>query len=158
MSDLGNREVLAKNLQYYMDLNGKSRSDICDALGIKYTTFTDWVKGNTYPRIDKIELLANYFGVQKADLIEDKSVQRLRKSVDFGAIIEKAGIEIYLAGDDDSFEGPLGYVVTLDHKEYRYIKPKEADALYSSILSFLRFQIENNFMNWEKTDGPEDNK
>ena len=36
-----------------------------DALGVKYTTFTDWVKGNSYPRIDKIELMENYFQMQK---------------------------------------------------------------------------------------------
>ena len=46
---------------------------MCDALGVKYTTFTDWVKGNSYPRIDKIELMANYFGITKADLVEDHS-------------------------------------------------------------------------------------
>ena len=46
---------------------------MCDALGVKYTTFTDWVKGNTYPRIDKIELMANYFGIEKSDLVEDRS-------------------------------------------------------------------------------------
>ncbi|MCR5072767.1 MAG: hypothetical protein K6A39_02915, partial [Clostridiales bacterium] len=34
---------------------------------------TDWEKGNTYPRIDKIEMLANFFHIQKADLIEEKS-------------------------------------------------------------------------------------
>ena len=39
---------------------------MCDALGVKYTTFTDWVKGNSYPRIDKIELMANYFGISKS--------------------------------------------------------------------------------------------
>lgn len=31
------------------------------------------LKGNTYPRIDKIEMMANYFGIEKSDLIEDKS-------------------------------------------------------------------------------------
>ena len=40
-------------------------------MGVKYTTFTDWVKGNSYPRIDKIEMMANYFGISKADLVED---------------------------------------------------------------------------------------
>ena len=64
---------MAKNIQYYMDKYGKSRQDMCDALGVKYTTFTDWVKGNSYPRIDKIELMANYFGITKADLVEDHS-------------------------------------------------------------------------------------
>ena len=73
MSDLGNREVFSANLKYYMELRGKSRNDISKALNVPYTTVTDWEKGNTYPRIDKIEMLAVYFGIQKADLIEEKS-------------------------------------------------------------------------------------
>lgn len=72
MGNLGNKEIMAKNIQYYMDKFGKSRQDMCDALGVKYTTFTDWVKGNSYPRIDKIELMANYFGISKADLVEER--------------------------------------------------------------------------------------
>lgn len=73
MSSLGNKEIMAKNIQYYMELYGKTRQEMCDSLGVKYTTFTDWVKGNSYPRIDKIELMANYFGISKADLVEDRS-------------------------------------------------------------------------------------
>jgi len=73
MSDLGNREVFSANLQYYMELRGRSRSDISKALNVPYTTVTDWEKGKTYPRIDKIEMLANYFNIQKADLIEEKT-------------------------------------------------------------------------------------
>lgn len=71
MSSLGNKEIMAKNIQYYMDKYEKTRQDMCDALGVKYTTFTDWVKGNSYPRIDKIELMANYFGIEKSDLVEE---------------------------------------------------------------------------------------
>lgn len=72
MSDLGNREIFAKNLKYYMNYYEKDRNKICDDLKIPYTTFTDWYNGTTYPRIDKIELLANYFNIKKSDLIEDK--------------------------------------------------------------------------------------
>ena len=54
-----------------MNQYGKTRQDMCEALGVKYTTLTDWVKGNSYPRIDKIELMANYFGISKSDLVED---------------------------------------------------------------------------------------
>ena len=71
MSNLGNKEIMAKNIQYYMDKYDTTRQEMCEALGVKYTTFTDWVKGNSYPRIDKIELMANYFGISKADLVED---------------------------------------------------------------------------------------
>lgn len=70
MEGLGNKEIFSKNLRFYMEKAGKDRNQICDDLGFKYTTFADWYKGNKYPRIDKIEMLANYFGILKSDLIE----------------------------------------------------------------------------------------
>ena len=76
MSSLGSKKVFARNLQHYMDLSRVDRNEICETLGFPYTTFTDWVNGKTYPRIDKIEMLANYFDIKKSDLIEDKSAQR----------------------------------------------------------------------------------
>lgn len=72
MSDLGNVEIFVKNLKYYMNLNNKTRTDICNDLNLPYTTFAEWYNGKVYPRIDKIELLANYFSVKKSDLIEEK--------------------------------------------------------------------------------------
>ena len=73
MGNLGNTKIMAENITYYMNKHQKSRNDMCEALGVKYTTFTDWVKGNSYPRIDKIELMANYFGISKADLVEKRN-------------------------------------------------------------------------------------
>ena len=70
MSGLGNKEIMSQNIQRLMAKYGKDRNDICRDLGFKYTTFTDWVNGNTYPRIDKIELMANYFNVSKSELVE----------------------------------------------------------------------------------------
>lgn len=72
-SSPNSKEIMSRNICYYMEIHNKTRQDMCDALGVKYTTFTDWVKGNSYPRIDKIELMANYFGIQKSDLIENHS-------------------------------------------------------------------------------------
>ena len=66
-----NKGILAKNLRKYIQLSGKNRHEICQALGFNYSTFTDWVVGRKYPRIDKIEKLADYFGIQKSDLIEE---------------------------------------------------------------------------------------
>lgn len=70
--EIGNKRVFANNLQHYMDVIGKSRKEVCSDLGIAYSTFTEWCAGKKYPRIDKIEMLADYFGIQKSDLIEDK--------------------------------------------------------------------------------------
>ena len=73
MSALGNKEIMARNIKRLMELNGKDRNDVCNDLGFKYTTFTDWINAKTYPRIDKIEMMANYFGVSKADLVEERN-------------------------------------------------------------------------------------
>ena len=74
MSDLGNKAVMAKNIRYYMSLHDKTRAELSRDLNIKYTTLTDWINGKTYPRIDKIELMARYFGIEKSDLVESKAV------------------------------------------------------------------------------------
>ena len=71
MSDLGNKKTMARNIQRLMKMKGKSRLEVCTDLGFKYSTFTSWYNGDIYPRIDKIEKMADYFGVSKADLIED---------------------------------------------------------------------------------------
>ena len=65
------KEVFSQNLQKYMALNRKSRKEVCQALGYSYFTFSDWVNGKKMPRMDKVEQLANYFGIKKSDLIEE---------------------------------------------------------------------------------------
>lgn len=66
-----NKEVMARNIQRYMDEKGVNASEVCQALGFKHNTFSDWVNAKTYPRIDAIEKMANYFRVSKAFLVED---------------------------------------------------------------------------------------
>lgn len=70
---MDNKNVFAENLKIHMERKGVSRNDICRALGISYFTVSDWVNGKKYPRMDKVEMLANYFGILKSDLIEEKS-------------------------------------------------------------------------------------
>ncbi len=73
MNNLGNKEIMAKNIQHYLDLKGIDRNEMCRDLGFKYTTVSNWLQGVKYPRIDKIEIMARYFGITKADLVEDHS-------------------------------------------------------------------------------------
>ena len=71
MSDsLGNKEVMASNIRRHLDKLGLNVKDFANEMNFKYSTVLDWVNAKTYPRIDKIELMANYFNVEKADLIE----------------------------------------------------------------------------------------
>lgn len=105
MSDLGNKEIFVKNLKYYMKLNNKDRNDVCRDLGIPYTTFADWYNAKIYPRIDKIQMLANYFEIKKSDLIEGKKLASDKIPV-LGIV--KAGYD-YLAD-----ENIIGYVTVND--------------------------------------------
>lgn len=75
MSNIGNKETMAKNLVYYIEKSGRTQKEIADAVGVARSTVSEWIKGNKYPRIDKIELLADYFKILKSDLIEDKTAE-----------------------------------------------------------------------------------
>ena len=69
------KEVFADNLRYYMESRGKNQKELAEIVGVSAPTMNDWLKAKKYPRIDKIEILANYFGILKSDLIEDKKEQ-----------------------------------------------------------------------------------
>ena len=73
MANIGNKEVMSKNIRFYVEKINKDRREICKDLNVSYSTFSDWYNGNKYPRIDKIEAMANYFDIQKSDLIEEHS-------------------------------------------------------------------------------------
>ena len=72
MSNIGNKETMSKNLKYYIERSGKDRKTLAEIWGFPYSTVTDWINGNKYPRIDRIEVMAEYFGIQKSDLIEEQ--------------------------------------------------------------------------------------
>lgn len=73
-----NKQILSDNLSYYMTIKGVDRNTLCEALNFKYSTVSEWLSAKKYPRIDKIEMLANYFDIEKSDLIEDKRIIELR--------------------------------------------------------------------------------
>lgn len=70
------REVFAKNLRYYMESRGKTQKELAEVVGVSAPTVNEWLKAKKYPRIDKIEILANYFKILKSDLIEEKETER----------------------------------------------------------------------------------
>lgn len=81
------KEVFANNLRLYINRSGKTQKEIAEIIGVSAPTMTDWIKGNKYPRIDKIELLANYFGILKSDLIEEKKIGDIPEEAEFHARI-----------------------------------------------------------------------
>lgn len=66
---MNNREIMARNIKRYMEKGNYNAADVCKACGFKQNTFSDWVNGKTYPRIDKIETMAKFFGCSVTDLV-----------------------------------------------------------------------------------------
>lgn len=87
MGGIGNKKVMSDNLLYYLGRFDISQKELADAINVAPSTVSEWVQGNKYPRIDKIELMANYFGILKSDLIEVKNVGDIPEEADFHAKI-----------------------------------------------------------------------
>lgn len=102
-----NKRIMANNIQKYMDQRGITRQQLCDALDIKYTTLRDWLKGITYPRIGKVEAMAQYFGCEKSDLIEDKKEKPTTQADDGLSESQKALMQFARSVPDDKAEKVL---------------------------------------------------
>ncbi|MFC6178217.1 helix-turn-helix domain-containing protein [Weissella sagaensis] len=83
-------EIMAENIKLYLNKNGKTPANLIADLGIKRSTVYNWLNGVSYPRIDKIELLAGYFGITKSDLVEDKTETNKKSTSDEPVDLDKA--------------------------------------------------------------------
>ena len=80
MTDKEQKRVFANNLTHYININGKQQNEVARAIGEKPTTLNMWCKGNAFPSTGKIQKLADYFGIGKSDLTDDKSALTLDES------------------------------------------------------------------------------
>lgn len=74
------REILAKNLNELLDLKRKSQADVIRDTGFAEATVRSWFNGEKYPRLDKIQALADYFNVSRSRITEDQSDGMLKVS------------------------------------------------------------------------------
>lgn len=65
------RDVFASNLRRILTMRGKTQSDIVSDLEITSSTVSDWANAKKYPRVDKMQALADYLGVAISDLREE---------------------------------------------------------------------------------------
>lgn len=79
-NNLGNKETMARNIRHYMSVKGVNSSEMCAILDVPASTFSFWINAKTYPRIDKIEKMANFFGISKSDLVEEPDFRRAIQS------------------------------------------------------------------------------
>lgn len=74
MTDEEQKKIFSKNMNYYINQSGKQQKEIAKDLGYNPTTFNTWCVGKIIPSAGKVQKIADYFGIGKSDLLDDKSL------------------------------------------------------------------------------------
>lgn len=64
-------KLVSKNLKRLAYESDKSPAEIAKALGINKSTLSSWMNGHRIPKMDKIDMLCNYFGCDREDIMEE---------------------------------------------------------------------------------------
>lgn len=125
MSSIDSRKIFARNLRRFLDDRGMQDKDLMAITGASQTAISDWLNAKKFPRIDKIEKLANYFGVRKSDLIEDHSAMATYRET----LVEEMTRKLMLLPPEDRAKAVdyLNYLVEQSKKRQLPISrlPKE---------------------------------
>ncbi|MCD8921654.1 helix-turn-helix domain-containing protein [Staphylococcus gallinarum] len=70
------RKILSENLYQLMKENDITQVELSEAIGVSQSTISNWLKEVKYPRISKVQELADYFNVPKSRITEDKNLQQ----------------------------------------------------------------------------------
>lgn len=73
MTDNEQKKIFSKNLNKLLNEHNKTQKEVADAIDVSPQTFNTWCKGIALPRMGKVQTLADYFGILKSDLIENKN-------------------------------------------------------------------------------------
>lgn len=76
MTDLEQKKIFSRNLLNCLNSNNKSQKEVADAIGVSPQTFNTWCQGIALPRMGKVQRLADYFEIEKSDLIEDRKITK----------------------------------------------------------------------------------
>lgn len=102
------RTIFASNIGFLMQEAGISRKKVCSDLGVKYTTFCDWINGRTIPREDQLIKLGDYFGMKPGDLLVEMNTGSMPEQRGRAAAYARASRRL-----------PMDLITTLDDDRIR---------------------------------------
>jgi transcriptional regulator with XRE-family HTH domain len=68
--------TIGSNIRFLRERNKLSQKDLAKIAGVTDKAISTWERNINTPRMGAIEKMANYFGVKKSDIIEDKADRR----------------------------------------------------------------------------------
>ena len=85
------KAIFSENLNSYIAKSEKTQLEIAKSIGVSPQTFNTWCKGIAIPRMGKVQALADYFNINKSDLIEDKKLNIDTVPIESGCTIPVLG-------------------------------------------------------------------
>ena len=72
MSEIESKRIFQKKFNQLLEERQITQKEIAGICNASTSTVSTWSKGTNMPRMDKIERLANYFGLPKSYFIEER--------------------------------------------------------------------------------------
>ena len=66
------KELFSKNLVEQLLAKGETQASMARYMKISSATASDWCNGRKMPRVDKIQALCNWLGIELSELLEEK--------------------------------------------------------------------------------------
>lgn len=71
MTDEKQKLLFSSNLSRLIEERNLKQAEIAEYIGVSPQTFNTWVKGIAFPRMGKVQKIADFFNVPKSYLIEE---------------------------------------------------------------------------------------
>lgn len=137
---MGEQQVIfSENLKALIEERGQTQAQVADSIGVSRATINMWIKGVTFPRMPKVQRLANYFGVPVSCLVDpwpspDRPEPMIVQWVEaeFPDLMIDKVRDLMREMNDDGKEKVLAYARDIvENDKYRFEK-KGDDALCGS--------------------------
>ena len=63
------KRIFSANLINLINASGKQQIDVAREMGFSTSTINNWCKGNSFPTTGRLQIIADYFGIGKEELI-----------------------------------------------------------------------------------------
>lgn len=75
--------IFAKNLSEQLESHNKTQADLAKHCAVSTASVAYWATGQKMPRIDKVQMIADYLNIKKSDLLEEHDSEDEQLLVEF---------------------------------------------------------------------------
>lgn len=121
-------KIFSNNLNHILLSRHLTQREVAEAIEVSPQTFNTWCQGIALPRMGKLQKLADYFRLNKSDLIEDHSLNPAASSGASAPPLEQELLDNFHQLNNEGREKAVSYVSDLAGMD-KYKKVSDRKAL-----------------------------